>query len=206
MKKRWLVALAALVAGGGVSAALLVLADPTRGAVDVYAAARDLPAGALLSTDGMQLKRVSIEGGSSQLFTVGQESRLSAMRAAHDIPSGQLIQRGDVMSTTSVSDRRLVFVPVGQLPALSTGDTVDLLLIAGTADHPTVVPFALGVEVQGAVSGGLIVAVPAKAAAAFIYAAATMRLAAVVAEPGAAYASEAPVSSPEDAIAMASGR
>ena len=206
MKKRWLVALAALVAGGGVSAALLVLADPTRGAVDVYAAARDLPAGALLSTDGLQLKRISIEGGSSQLFTVGEESRLSAMRAAHDIPSGQLIQRGDLMSASSVSDRRLVYVPVGQLPALSTGARVDLLLIAGTADHPTVVPFALGVEVQGVVSGGLVVAVPAKEAAAFVYAAATMHLAAVVAEPGAAYASEAPISSPEDAIAIASGR
>jgi hypothetical protein len=206
MKKRWLVAIAALVAGGAVSAALLVLADPARGAVDVYAAARDLPAGALLSTDGMQLKRVSVEGGSSQLFTVGDESRLSAMRAAHDILSGQLIQRGDVMSATSVSDRRLVFVPVGQLPALSTGDRVDLLLIAGTADRPTVVPFALGVEVQGALSGGLVVAVPAKEAAAFVYAAATMHLAAVVAEPGTAYASEAPISSPEDAIAIASGR
>ncbi len=206
MKKRWLVALAALMAGGGVSAALLVFADPTRGAVDVYAAARDLPAGASMSTDAIQLKRVSIEGGAAQLFTVGEESRLSVLRAAHDIPAGQLIQRGDVMSATSVSDRRLVFVPVGQLPVMSAGARVDLLLIAGTADHPTVAPFALGVEVQGAVSGGLVVAVPAKEAAAFVYAAAMMHLAAVVAEPGAAYATEAPISSPEDAIAVASGR
>jgi hypothetical protein len=206
MKKRWLVALAALVAGGGVSAALLMFADPTRSAVDVYAAARDLPAGASLSTDAIELKRVSIEGGSAQLFTVGEESRLSALRAAHDIPAGQLIQRGDVMSATSVSDRRLVFVPVGQVPVMSAGARVDLLLIAGTADHPTVEPFALGVEVQGAVSGGLVVAVPAKEAAAFVYAAATMHLAAVVAEPGAAYTTEAPIASPEDAIAIASGR
>ena len=80
MKKRWLVALAALMAGGGVSAALLVFADPTRGAVDVYAAARDLPAGASMSTDAIQLKRVSIEGGAAQLFTVGEESRLSVLR------------------------------------------------------------------------------------------------------------------------------
>src|SRR5260370_16172932 len=174
MKKRWLVALAALVAGGGVSAALLVFADPTRGAVDVYTAARDLPAGASMSTDAIQLKRVSIEGGAAQLFTVGEESRLSVLRAAHDIPAGQLIQRGDVMSATSASDRRLVFVPVGQLPVMSPCASVDLLLIPGPAHHPTVVPFALGVEVQGAVSGGLVVAVPAKEAAALGFVAAAI--------------------------------
>src|SRR5260370_15467759 len=119
MKKRWLVALAALMAGGGVSAALLVFGDPTRGAVDVYAAARDLPAGASMSTDAIQLKRVSIEGGAAQLFTVVEESRLSFLRAAPDIPAVQLIQRGDVMNATSVSDRRLVFGPVGQPPCMS---------------------------------------------------------------------------------------
>src|SRR5437870_6728936 len=108
MKNRWLVALAALVAGGAVSAGLLVFADPARGAVDVYAAAHDLQAGVPLSTDAIQVKRVSIEGGAAQLFTVGEESRLSALRAAHDIPAGQLIQRGDVMSSTSFVDRRLV--------------------------------------------------------------------------------------------------
>src|SRR5258708_9486692 len=160
MKKRWLVALAALMAGGGVSAALLVFADPTRGAVDVYAAARDLPAGASLSSDAIELKRVTIEGGSAQLFSVGEESRLSTLHAAHDIPAGQLIQRGDVMSATSVSDRRLLFVPVGQLPVMSAGARGDLLLIAGTADRPTVAPFPLGVAGPGAVSGGLVVAVP----------------------------------------------
>jgi len=56
------------------------------------------------------------------------------------------------------------------------------------------------------VSGGLVVAVPAKQAAAFVFAAATMHLAAVVAEPGAAYGTEAPISGPDDAIAVASGR
>jgi hypothetical protein len=206
MKQRWLVALLALLAGGGVSAALLVFADPSRGAVDVYAAARDLPAGASMSTDAIQLKRVSVEGGSASLFTVGEESRLSALRASHDIPAGQLIQRSDVMSVTSVPDRRLVFMPVGQVPATTTGARVDLLLIAGTQDHPTVVPFALDVEVREAVSGGLVVAVPAKQAAAFVFAAATMHLAAVVAEAGAAYGTEAPISGPDDAIAVASGR
>lgn len=206
MKKRWLVALIALLAGGGVSAALLVFADPARGAVDVYAAARDLPAGASLSTDAIRLERVSIEGGASQLFTVGEESRLSSMHAAHDIAAGQLIQHGDVMGSNQFADRRLVFVPVGQAPATSAGARVDLLLIGGPTDRPTVVPFALGVEVQGSVAGGLIVAVPAKEAAAFVYAAATMHLAAVVAEAGSTYGTEAPISSADDAIAVASGQ
>jgi hypothetical protein len=204
--KRWLIATAALLAGGGVSAALLVAADPSRGAVDVYAAAHDLPAGAALSTDAIQLRRVSVEGGTTFLFTRGDESRLTAMRAAHDLAAGQLIQRGDVMGSTSFADRRLVFIPLSGVPPAPAGAKVDLLLIGGSADHPTVVPFAQGVEVQAVVSGGLIVAVPAKEAAAFVFAAAGMHLAAVVAEPGTADATEVPISSVEDAMAVVAGR
>lgn len=204
--KRWLVACVALVAGGGVSAALLIAADPSRGAVDAYAAARDLPAGISLSVDSIQLKRVSIAGGSSLLFTRADETRLTTMRAAHDLASGQLIQRSDVLSTMSFADRRLVFIPITAAPATSAGAKVDLLLIEGTAEHAAVVPFALGVEVRASVSGGLVVAVPAKEAAAFVYAATTMHLAAVVAEPGAADGTESPISGPDEAIAVAAGR
>jgi hypothetical protein len=204
--KRWLIASVALVAGGGVSAALLVAADPSRGAVDVYAAARDLPAGATLSTETIELKRVSIAGGASLLFTRADEGRLATMRAAHDLASGQLIQRTDVLSTTTFADRRLVFIPMNVAPAASAGSKVDLLLIDGTAEHPTVVPFAFGVEVRATVSGGLVVAVPAKQAAAFVFAATAMHLAAVVAEPGASEGTESPISSPDEAIAVAAGR
>jgi hypothetical protein len=198
--------LVALLAGGGVSAALLVFADTSRGAIDVYAAARDLPAGTSLSADAIQLKRVSMVGGSDLLFTQGDEMRLTAMRTAHDLASGQLIQRGDVMAPSSFADRRLVLVPVSSLPTVPAGARVDLLSIGGSADHPTVVPFALGVEVVATVSGGVVVAVPVKAAAAFVYAAATMHLAAVVAEPGSADGVEAPVSSPDEASALAAAR
>ena len=204
--KRWLIAAAALLAGGGVSAALLVAADPSRSAVDVYAAAHDLPAGAALSTDSIQLRRVSVEGGAAFLFTRVDESHLTAMRAAHDLAAGQLIQRDDVMGSTSFADRRLVFIPLSAVPPAPTGAKVDLLLIGGSGDHPTVVPFAQGVEVQAVVSGGLIVAVPAKEAAAFVYVAAGMHLAAVVAEPGTADATEVPISSVEDAMAVVAGR
>jgi hypothetical protein len=204
--KRWLIAAAALLAGGGLSATLLVVGDPSRGVLDVYAAAHDVAAGAPLSTDAIQLRRVSVEGGASFLFTRGDKSRLAAMRAAHDLAAGQLIQRGDVMGSTSFADRRLVFIPLSGVPPAPAGAKVDLLLIGGSVDHPTVVPFALGVEVQAAVSGGLIVAVPAKEAAAFVYAAAGMHLAAVVAEPGTADGTEVPISSIEDAISVVSGR
>jgi hypothetical protein len=204
--KRWLIACVALLAGGGVSAALLVAADPSRGAVDAYVAVRDLPVGASLSADSIQLRRVSMSGGTALLFLRGDEPRLMTMRAAHDLLSGQLIQRTDVLSTTTFADRRLVFIPITAAPSISPGMKVDLLLIGGTAEHPTVVPFATGVEVQGSVSGGLVVAVPAKEAAAFVFAATTMHLAAVVAEPGASEGSESPIFSPDDAIAVAAGR
>ena len=48
-----MLALAALLAGGGVSAGLLVAADPSRGSVEAYAAARDVPAGAGLTQDAI---------------------------------------------------------------------------------------------------------------------------------------------------------
>jgi hypothetical protein len=204
--RRRLIATMALLAGGGVSAVLLVVTDPSHGSVDVYAAARDLAAGAQLSSDSIQLERVSVAGGTALLFTSGDDSRLLAMRAAHDIAAGQLIQRGDVMGSASIADRRLVFIPVTAVPATSPGAKVDLLVIAGTSDHPTVVPFALGVAVDATVSGGLILAVPAREAAAFVFAGATMHLAAVIAEPGAGEGTETPISTPEDAIAVASGR
>ena len=201
-----MLALAALLAGGGVSAGLLVAADPSRGSVEAYAAARDVPAGAGLTQDAIQLTRVAIAGGTSFLFTRRDVDRLMTLRATHDISAGQLIQRSDVMAPTSIADRRLVLVPLSAVPTVPAGAKVDLLLIAGSADHPTVAPFALGVEVVASASGGLVVAVPAKAAAAFVFAGATMHLAAVVVEPGAAEGAELPVATADDAMALASGR
>jgi hypothetical protein len=204
--KRWLAALGALVIGGGVSAALLVAANPARDAVEVYVLARDLPAGASLETGDLVLERISVASGRSLLFGRGEESELAGLRATHDLASGQLIQRSDVMDSTSFADRRLVFVPVKDVPASAAGSKVDLLVIGGTADHPTVVPFALGVEVRSTVSGGLVVVVASKQAAAFVYAATAMHLAAVIAEPGAADGGEAAISSPDQAMSAAAGR
>jgi SAF domain. len=195
-----------LVIGGGVSAALLVAANPSRDAVEVYVAARDLPGGASLEASDLVLERISVASGRSLLFGRGDESELAGLRATHDLASGQLIQRSDVMDSTSFADRRLVFVPVKDVPVAVAGSKVDLLVIGGTADHPTVVPFALGVEVRSTVSDGLVVVVASKQAAAFVYAANAMRLAAVIAESGAADGGEAPISNPDQAMAAAAGR
>ena len=110
------------------------------------------------------------------------------------------------MPAKSFPDRRLVFIPLAAIPAASLGATVDLFMIGGAADHPTVTPFAQDVEVDAAVSGGLVIAVPAREAAAFVFAAATLHLAAVVAEPGAANGAEVSVANVDDAMALAAGR
>jgi hypothetical protein len=204
--KRWLVAFAALAIGGGVSAVLLVAANPARDAIEVYAAARDIPAGASLGTDALAVQRITVASGRSQLFGRREASELAGVRATHDLASGQLIQRSDVIAAGAFADRRLVFVPVKDIPMAAAGSKVDLLVIQGTADHPTVVPFALGVEVRSSVSGGLVVVVGSKQAPAFVYAATAMHLAAVIAEPGAADGAEAPISSPDQAMAAAAQR
>ena len=193
-------AFAALAIGGGVSAALLVAANPARNTVEVYVAAHDLPAGASLGSDALALERITVASGRALLFGRGDESRLAGLRATHDLAAGQLIQRSDVMDAGSFADRRLVFVPVKDVPAAAAGSKVDLLIIAGTSDHPAVIPFALGVEVRATGSGGLVVVVPVKQAAAFVFAANAMHLVAVIAEPGASDGVEDAISSPDQAM------
>ena len=204
--KRWMVALAALLVGGGVSAALLVGADPDRNAIEVYAISRGVPAGAAITGDVLGLQRVNVAGGAALFFTRNDEQELVSMRAAHDLSSGQLIQRSDVTAATSAADRRLVFIPVKDAPPAAAGSRVDILVIRGSAESPVVEPFALGVEVKQAATGGIVVAVPSRQAAAFVFAASAMRMVVVVAEAGAADGAEATISSPDQAIAVAAGR
>ena len=205
-RKRWLAAFAALGIGGAVSAALLILANPARDAVDVYVASRDLPAGASLGADAIAIERMPVASRQSLLFGRGDEALLAGMRASHDLVSSQLIQRSDVMDARLAADRRLVFVPVKDVPAAAPGSKVDLLVIGGTPDHPTVMPFALGVEVHSTSASGLTVMVTSSQASAFVYAADAMRLVAVIAEPGAAEGAEGPVSSPSEAMAAAAAQ
>ena len=204
--RRWWVALAALVIGGGVSATLIVLDNPARETVDVYVAARDVSAGSTLGSDAITLARVKVTDSRALLFTRGDESKLATHQATHDLVSGQLIQRSDVTASGSIADRRLVFVPVKDAPPAVPGSKVDLLVMNGTLDHPSVAPFALGVEVRASVAGGLVVVVASRQAAAFVYAAGAMHLVAVIAEPGTAAGVEEAVSSPEQAMDTAAQR
>jgi hypothetical protein len=201
--RRWVTALLALTLGVGVSAALLVFANPDRNAVEVYAAARDIPTGAALSQDSVVLVRISGAGLSPLLFTGGEAPKLASLRASHDLAAGQLIQRTDATSQDAMADRRLVFVPVKDAPPAAAGSRVDLLVVDGSPDHISVSPFALGVEVQASVAGGLVVAVSSKQAPAFVYAAAAMHLTAVISSAGTGSGGEGAVSTEEQAMAVA---
>lgn len=201
--RRWATAVLALGLGVGVSTALLVFANPERNAVEVYAAARDIPAGSAIASDSVVLVRVNATGLPPLLFRSSDQATLTGMRATHDLAAGQLIQRSDASRPDAIPDRRLVFLPVKDAPPAPAGSRVDLLVVDGTPDHLYVSPFALGVEVQASVSGGLVVVVSSKQAPAFVYAAVAMHLTAVIAGAGTAGGAEGAVSTAEQAIAVA---
>jgi hypothetical protein len=207
MFRRWLISGTSLAVGACVSVGLLVFASPERGLTAVYAAAHDLAAGAPLGDGSLALVRVNADGLAgglrAQLFTAADHDRLARLHAAHDLVSGQLIQRSDILDAANGDDRRLVFVPVKDTPAAPVGSKIDLLVVQGAPDHLSVSPFASGVEVRESVAGGLVVVVSAGQAAGFVYAANAMHLVAVVAEPGASGGPEAAVSTVEQAMALA---
>jgi hypothetical protein len=199
--KNWVVAAVAIAMGVGVSSGLLVLTNPERSQLEVYALARDVSQGQVIDSDALRLEPVVLDSGHASLFTRDDAALLSGVRAAHDLAAGQLLQRGDVAATGVVSDERLVLLPVKDAPPTAPGQRVDLFVVSGTADNPSVVPFALGVEVRAVVTGGLVVGVPAKQATAYAYAAEVMRLIAVVAAADAAPVSEPPIATPDQAMA-----
>jgi hypothetical protein len=198
--RRWLTALLALGSGVGLSAALLVFANPERNSVEVYAAARDIPAGAVLASDSLVLVRVNPAG--LPLFKGGDQVTPAGLHATHDLAAGQLIQRSDT-SADAIADRRLVFVPVKDAPPAPPGSRVDLMVVDGAPDHLSVSPFALGVEVQASVAGGLVVAVSSRQAPAFVYAAAGLHLTAIIVGAGTGDGAEAAISTAEQAMAVA---
>ena len=202
--KNWMVAVIAIVMGVAVSAALLVLTNPSRAEVGVYALARSVPAGDVIAADALTLEPVIVGASSTSLFTRNDTPRLANARAAHDLVAGQLLQRSDIVDAAAALDQRQVFLPIKDAPPAVAGEEVDLFVIGGTADSPTVVPFALGVDVRAAVNGGLVVGVPSKQASAFVYAGEVMRLVAVIASAGAPAGTQQPISTPDQAIAVVS--
>ncbi len=206
MTRKWLIAAIALVAGGGVSATLLVMTSPERGTSEVYAAARDVQAGDMLLPESLTIVRVSAPGARGGLFGRGEEARLDGLRATHDLFAGQLIQRGDVSGNSSSTDTRLVFIPIKDVPPSPAGSKVDLLVVDDTPGRVSVAPFAVGIDVRATVAGGLIVVVSSEQAPAFVFAASVMHLTAVIAEPGAAGGGEGAISSADQALAVAARR
>jgi len=202
--RRWVTALVAMGLGTCVSGALLLFANPDRNAVEVYAAARDLPSGSALASDSVVLVRMNATGLPTQVFKAGDQVELATLRATHDLAAGQLIQRTDAARADAVSDRRLVFIPVKDVPPTIPGSRVDLLAVDGSPDHLSVSPFALGVEVQSSGSGGIVVVVSSRQAPAFVYAAVAMHLTAVIAGEASPTGAEGSVSTAEEALAVAS--
>ena len=117
--KRRLIAIVAIVVGGAVSAALLVMTDPSRGSVNVWAAARDVTSGSQLDTQAIALVKVGAGAEGPLLFTAGEGPSLMRLRATHDLVAGQLIQRSDVTSSQAPADMRLVFVPLKDAPPVA---------------------------------------------------------------------------------------
>ncbi len=195
-------ALAALLSGGLVAGALLVVDRGDPATADYVVAARDIAAGSVLSADALTHERLRLGGGARLAFRPDSEPALAGSRAAHGLAAGQLIQRADVTGADTSADRRLVWLPLRDLPPLGPGDRLDLLEVAGPPDRLTVAPFAFGVVVRSAAAGGVVVAVSSHDAPAFVYAATATHLVGVAAPGDAAPGQEAPVSSLDQAQAL----
>lgn len=180
MVRRIVIAAVATMAGLAVAAGLLVYDRGGQATEEVYAAATDLPAGAHLGGGGIRLVRAVLGGRQAALaYRAGEESRLAATAAAHDLSAGQIIQRSDTVLAGHDGPRALVVVPLKDAPPLRAGDRVDLLAVNGTGDSLTVSLFAPAVEVHAVTGGGVVLEVGATQAPGFVYASAAMRLVAV---------------------------
>jgi hypothetical protein len=198
--RRWIVALASLLSGGVVTAVLVAYTSAATVGEEVYVVGHDLPAGAPLGLEQLRLERVRLGPAGRFSFHRGAEDQLQHRRTAHQLFSGQLLQRGDLQAASEAGDRRLVMVPLKDVPPLAPGDRIDLLILSGPSDRPAVSPFATGLEVVQSTTFGVVVAVPARQAAALVYGSTTARMVAVVAAAGAG-GEEAPVASLEQALA-----
>ena len=199
--RRWLVALLALVLGGGTAAVLLVAANPDAGTERVFAAARDLPAGAMVDGGSVQLVTVRLGSAASLAFAEGAAAQLEGLRTTHELLSGQVIQRSDVAAAAAAASVRALLVPVRSAPPLVAGDRIDLLLVTGPPGSTVLLPFASGLLVRAQVGGAVVVVADPQQASALAYAGVTTPLIAVQASGGSG--GEQPVGTIEQAEAMA---
>lgn len=202
MLRRISVAVVALLVGVAVSAGLLAYVRSAAGARSVLAVTRDLPAGGSLTADLLRPVQAAVDPAQAAgLFAAAERSRVIGSRAEHQLSAGQLLERGDVQPAGTEAAGSLVAVPVKDLPPIRAGDRVDLFALVGSGDRLSAQPFAWSVLVAAVTTDGLVLQVPSRQELAFVYAAGTMQLAAVLTTAPAPPAGSAPISSPEQALA-----
>jgi hypothetical protein len=206
MLRRIIVATLCLALGSAVAAGLLLYAGTAGGGRTVFALARDLPAGAPITADLLTEVQAGLDPGqASQLFGPADRALVLGGRARHQLAAGQLLQRSDVEPRPAGGADALVAVPIKDLPPVRAGDRVDLFALTGGADQVVARPFAWAVTVAAVEPDGLVLQVRGRQELAFVYAAGTMRLAAVVTAAPGPPAEVAPIGSGEAALAAAAG-
>ena len=193
--------MAALGAGAAVTATLLAYtAGQARGQA-VFVMTHDVPAGAPVDRDSIRVDQARLGDAGAAVLGPGAERLLAGSRAAHTLVTGQLLQRSDLAAGDTGPDRRRVLVPVKDPPPVLVGDRVDLLLVSGSGERTTVAPFVFNLEVVAVSPAGLVVSAPSRAAPALVWAASSLRLVAVAADPAARRGDEQAVGSLEQAEA-----
>jgi hypothetical protein len=206
MLRRILVATLSLALGFGVAAGLLLYAGTAGGGRTVFALSRDLPAGATVTADALTQVRAAVDPAqAAQLFGGGDRSLLLGSRTRLQLSAGQLLQRSDVEPVPAGGADALVAVPIKDLPPVRPGDRVDLFVLTGGGEQVVARPFAWAVTVAAVSPDGLVLQVRGRQELAFVYAAGTMRMAAVVTGSPAPPADVAPIGSGEAALAAAAG-
>ena len=205
MFRRIIVAAVALAAGAAVSAGLLAYSSAIGGSRGFLAAAHDLPAGAALTADSVEVVQVVAAPAQAAVLLAAPGSRLPVgSRTTHLLTAGQLLVRGDLEAAGPEVAASLVAVPIKDLPPTRAGDRVDLFVLSGTGDHAAAQPFAWAVPVAAVTGDSLVLRVGVRQELAFVYAAGALRLAAVVSGASAPPAAVAPITSPDQALAAVS--
>src|SRR5256885_14355665 len=104
--KNWIVAAIAIAMGVGVSATLLVLTNPSRSELDVYALTRDVSAGNVIASDSIHIEPIVASAGHASLFVRGDESLLAGAPAARDPPARPPPPASDAAADGFVVDER----------------------------------------------------------------------------------------------------
>jgi hypothetical protein len=206
MFRRIAVAAVALLVGIAVSAGLVAYSSAAGAARSYLALARDLPAGATLTSDSLLAVRAGLEQAQAAgVFAETERGRVLGGRVRHQLSGGQLLQRADLEPAGAEAADSLVAVPLKEMPPLHAGDRVDIFALVGSGDHFSALPFAWRVPVAAVTNDGLVLQVPSRQELAYVYAAGAMRLAAVSTTGQAAPSGTYPITSAEQAMAAAAG-